>query len=377
MIDRKLRLGLLSFWLSRNGAGVFEAVVVQALAMRDSGMIEPHVFGLADDRSDTDAARFEGIPVQTFSVKGPPVFGFAPGLLVAIKAAEIDVLHLHGIWMYPSLVAERWAAATGKPVVISPHGMLDPWILSRGRWKKAIARALYEKRSWKRAALFHALTEAEAADIRTAEPSAKVTIIANGVQPPEGQSPAPRTKFVFLSRIHPKKNVIALVKAWAALGTLPAERGFSLDIAGFGEADHVAALEQAIRSANSPTIRFIGSVFGEEKAQLLLSARYLVLPSLSEGLPMAILEAWAAGAPTIMSKDCNLPVGFERGVAIDCGHDASSIAEALRKAMQPDEPAWSGVSSGARALAKERFSPDAISHAWVDTYAALAARGAR
>ncbi len=78
-------------------------------------------------------------------MKGPPVFGFAPGLLDAIKAADLDVLHLHGIWMYPSRVAERWAAATGKPVVISPHGMLDPWILSRGRWKKAIARALYEK----------------------------------------------------------------------------------------------------------------------------------------------------------------------------------------------------------------------------------------
>ncbi|MBN9432050.1 MAG: glycosyltransferase [Bosea sp.] len=377
MNDRKLRLGLLSFWLSRNGAGVFEAVVVQALAMRDSGLVEPQVFGLADDRSDTDAARFEGIPAKAFAVKGPPVFGFAPGLLDAIKAADLDVLHLHGIWMYPSRVAERWAAATGKPVVISPHGMLDPWILSRGRWKKAIARALYEKRSWKRAALFHALTEAEAADIRTAAPSAKVTIIANGVHPPAGTSPVPRTKFVFLSRIHPKKNVIALVEAWAALGTLPAERGFSLEIAGFGEAEHVAALEAAIRSADSPTIRFVGSVFGEDKARLLLSARYLVLPSLSEGLPMAILEAWAAGAPTVMSKDCNLPVGFERGIAIECGHGASSIAEALRKAMQLDEPAWSRISSNARELARERFSSDAISQAWVDTYAALAARGTR
>ncbi len=94
-------------------------------------------------------------------------------------------------------------------------------------------------------------------------------------------------------------------------------------------------------------------------------------------LPMAILEAWAAGAPTVMSKDCNLPVGFERGIAIECGHGASSIAEALRKAMQLDEPAWSRISSNARELARERFSSDAISQAWVDTYAALAARGTR
>ena len=371
---RKLRLGLISSWVSRSGSGVYEAVVRQALAMRGTGEIEPAVFGLEDEHSAADAGRLDGIPLTTRAIKGPRFFGFAPGLVEAMQEADLDVLHLHGIWMYPSRAAERWSRATGKPVVISPHGMLDPWILSRGRWKKALARSLYERQSWKRAALFHALTETEAADIRKAAPGASVKVIANGVTAPAGTAPDRRSTFVFLSRIHPKKNAVALVKAWASLGTEARARGYGLAIAGFGDAEHVAELEAAIAAAGEPSIRFLGPVFGAEKDRLLLSARYVALPSFSEGLPMAILEAWAAGAGTIMSSECNLPIGYERGAAIASGHDVETIAAALRTAFEEDDAAWSRRSAAAMALAAERFSPDAITQEWTSTYAALAAK---
>ncbi len=370
-MSRKLRLGLVTSALSRNGAGVFEAVVVQARAMRATGEFEPVIFGLADENSAEDASRFEGMQVSSFAVAGPRAVGFAPGLLKTMQDADLDILHLHGIWMYPSAAAERWSASTRRPVVISPHGMLDPWILSRGRWKKAIARIGYERRSWKRAALFHALTETEAADIRKAEPKARVALIANGVTPPAIASSGPRTSFAFLSRIHPKKNVNALVEAWASLGDLPSTMGYTLDIAGFGEDAHVASLKSAIAAAASPTIRFVGPVFGADKAALLRDARFMVLPSLSEGLPMAILEAWAAGAPTIMSEDCNLPVGFAAGVAIRTGHSPQEIAEGLRRAMAIGDPEWSVMSDGARRLAVDQFSAEAIAAAWVSTYKSL------
>ena len=368
---RKMRLGLISSWVSRSGSGVFEAVVRQAHAMRATGEVDPFVFGLEDAHSAADSVRLEGIPLTTRAIQGPRFFGFAPGLVEAMQAADLDVLHLHGVWMYPSRAAERWSRATGKPVVISPHGMLDPWILSRGRWKKALARSLYERQSWKRAALFHALTETEAADIRKAAPDAAIKVIANGVNPPAGDAASPRRSFVFLSRIHPKKNVVALVKAWASLSDIIRARGFDLKIAGFGDAEHVAELEAAIAAAADPTIRFVGSVFGAEKDQLLLGARFLALPSLSEGLPMAIIEAWAAAAPTVMSAECNLPIGFERNAAIRCGHDPESIAAALRTAILLDDDAWSAMSGNARRLAEERYSPGAITADWLETYRRL------
>jgi len=76
-----------------------------------------------------------------------------------------------------------------------------------------------------------------------------------------------------------------------------------------------------IRGQNSNTLDsvdvvFYGPAFGEEKEALLRSADAFILPSLSEGLPMSVLEAWAYGLPVLMTAECNLPEGFSAGAAI-------------------------------------------------------------
>lgn len=129
------RIGLLTAWASRSGGGVFEAVVAQAALLRELGA-EPVVIALRDEASAADAARLAGCEVSHAEVLGPRLVGFAPKLGNLLDAAELDLLHLHGIWMYPSQAAAAWTRRSGKPCLISPHGMLDPWITGRGRWKK-------------------------------------------------------------------------------------------------------------------------------------------------------------------------------------------------------------------------------------------------
>ncbi|MBZ9937888.1 glycosyltransferase [Mesorhizobium sp. BR1-1-16] len=369
----KIRLGLLTARVSRAGGGVYEAVLHHAKAMLATGEIEPVVFGLEDEFTAEDAWRLQGIKVVTSPIKGPTIFGYAPAMLGALRRERLDLLHLHGIWMYPSMAGERWASASGRPYVISPHGMLDPWILSRGRAKKAVAKAVYENKSWKRARLFHALTEAERLDIAKAAPRADIKVIANSVKSPEGdaQPTAARKAFIYLGRIHPKKNVGGLVKAWSALRGEPGIENFVLKIAGWGDDDHVASLRADIADAADPSIDFVGPLFGEAKEEFLQSARFLVLPSFSEGLPMAIIEAWAASVPTIMSNECNLPIGFATGSAIPSGWSPDEIASALRKAIALDEPAWRKMSSNAKHLADESYSPRAIAEEWLKTYRSL------
>ena len=139
------RIGLLTASASRLGGGVFEAVVTHATLLRELGA-EPVIVALKDAHSLDDAARFAGCEVHHADVLGPRQIGYAPRLRAMLDAAELDLLHLHGIWMYPSHAAAGWAARTRKPYVISPHAMLSPWITSRGRWKKALARHGYERR---------------------------------------------------------------------------------------------------------------------------------------------------------------------------------------------------------------------------------------
>jgi glycosyltransferase involved in cell wall biosynthesis len=55
---------------------------------------------------------------------------------------------------------------------------------------------------------------------------------------------------------------------------------------------------------------FLGPLFGQEKDAAYRACDGFILPSLSEGLPMAVLEAWAHAKPVMLTPECNLPEGF-------------------------------------------------------------------
>ncbi len=369
---RSLRLGLLTARVSRLGGGVFEAVLAQAQALNAHSGITPLVFGAADEFTAEDKKRLGPIELVSVPSRGPAAFGYAPGLLPLIRAADLDVLHLHGIWQYVSLCGARWAEETKRPYVISPHGMLDPWITARGRWKKALARAGYERRSWRDASLFHALTGTEAKDIarETGAEKSRIAVVPNYVAA-DTAPPVPRLPLVlYIGRIHPKKNLEALLDAWRAARA--SEAGYQLAIAGWGEPAHVAALQAKLAALADPAIAFLGPVYGAQKQKLLRETRFMVLPSLSEGLPMAILEAWATATPCLMSAACNLPEGFAQGAALETGINAASIAAALRRALVLPASDWQAMSAAAQALAQSRFSPEAVAAQWAAIYHRLA-----
>lgn len=365
-----LRIGLLTASASRAGGGVFEAVVAQARLIAALGGT-PLVFALADAHSAADQPRWEGIAVSHSPVLGPRAIGFAPILPHALLGAGMDLLHLHGIWQYRSRAATLWTKATGRPLLISPHGMMEAWITARGRAKKAVARLGYERAAWRSASAFHALTEAEAASIRHETGRIDCEVIANpapAVGPPR-HAAEPR-EFLYLGRIHPKKNLTGLIDGWRLAVQAGLAPGARLTIAGWGDAADIVALERAVAAAGAQ-VRYLGPVFGAEKAALLADAHYVVLPSFSEGLPMAILEAWAAGSPTIMTAACNLPQGFATGAALECATAPVDIARRLIEASRQSPAEWRERSHAARQLAAGDFAPELIAQQWARTYRGL------
>lgn len=367
------RIGLLTASASRLGGGVFEAVVAQAEIIASCGG-EPVIFALDDSYAAEDRARFGRFPVNTFAVTGPRQIGYAPELLKGLQAAQLDCLHLHGIWMYPSRAGAKWAQATCRGYIVSPHGMLDPWITARGRWKKTLARAGYERASWQAASFFHALTQREANDIATESGRNDSMVIANAAPSALVAKLEPRPPHViYIGRIHSKKNLLALVAAWKE-AKLPQQS--DLTIAGWGDPADVAAVQSALGPAHG-SARFVGPVFGLDKEALIAGARYLVLPSLSEGLPMAVLEGWAAGTPTIMTSECNLPEGFAAGAAIECDESKAGIASALEIALHRSADDWLAMSRSALGLAAGPFSSETIAARWGEAYARAIAEGSR
>ena len=364
-----LRITLLTASASRLGGGVASALYGHAAMLHEVGA-EVTVVALEDTYSEADRHLLEPIPLRTAAVAGPRIYGYAPSLLDELLRSEADILHLHGIWMYPSRAATQWARRTARPYLISPHGMLDPWITGRGRGKKALARLGYERASWRRADAFHALTHDEAADIRREAGERRVIVIPNAGPPALAEVSADRgPRVLYIGRIHSKKNIDALIEAWTA-AQVP--EGAELTIAGWGNPGDVTALEARLRRGPA-SVRFVGPVHGAAKQALLESARFVVLPSHSEGLPMTILEAWAAGTPTIMTAACHLPEGFAAGAALECGTEPASVAGALGRALALDESDWQAMSEASLALARGPFSATEVRRQWVAAYRDLVA----
>lgn len=343
---------------------MFEAVVAQAHLIRQFGA-EPVVLALDEAAAADDVQRFAETEIRLCRAVGPRQIGFAPALIQSLNEANLDLLHLHGIWMYPSRAAAMWARQTGRPYLISPHGMLDPWITGRGRWKKALAKVGYERASWNAATRFHALTQTEAADIARESGRQDTLVIANPAPEVTGFPASAGRDLVYIGRIHAKKNLVALVEAWHCAKRPQLAR---LQIAGWGDAADVAQLRSAI-AAGDGSAEFLGPVFGDAKTNLLGKARFVVLPSFSEGLPMAILEAWAAGRPTLMTRQCNLPEGFAAEAAVECSHSPQALVSAIEQALKLDEAKWLAMSRAALGLAGGPFAAQAIARQWASAYA--------
>ena len=68
------------------------------------------------------------------------------------------------------------------PYIISPRGMLEPWALNAGKWKKKLAMALFQRKDLANAACIHATAQMEAENIRKLGFKNPIAIIPNGIE---------------------------------------------------------------------------------------------------------------------------------------------------------------------------------------------------
>jgi poly(glycerol-phosphate) alpha-glucosyltransferase len=80
------------------------------------------------------------------------------------------------------------------------------------------------------------------------------------------------------------------------------------------------------------------------------------MPSLSEGLPMTVLEAWAYAKPVLMTPECNLPEGFGAGAALQIGTSPEEIATGLKQLMEMSDDDRRAMGIRGRTLVATRFS---------------------
>jgi len=388
--------------VSRNAGGVFFSVnsLAHALSRRE---IDVSVHGLRDGSSEADAPAWAPLSLRIHAPMGPRGLGFSPSLTKALLAGEDDLLHVHGAWQAQSHSVNVWHRRTRRPYLISLHGMLDPWALSRSRGKKWLAALAYERAHLRHAACLHALCGPERDSIRRYGLKQPVCLIPNGVDLPEtdaailngGKGNEPRT-LLFLGRLHPKKGLVNALRAWARVMARAESGAWRFIIAGWDQGGHGEELkslcrelglsfsvvpegEAALSSIESRegSVMFHGPVFGEAKEALLRRADAFILPSFSEGLPMAVLEAWAHALPVLMTDFCNLPEGFAAGAALRIGTDAETIAEGLNELFEGSATDQRAMGARGRRLVEERFTWPRVAAEMEEVYRWLVGGGSK
>jgi len=115
------------------------------------------------------------------------------------------------------------------------------------------------------------------------------------------------TRFIFLSRIHPKKQLNLLLEALSYLYKEHNQELWHLSIAGEGEHDYVEFLKQlAMNYGISDHLEWLGHVSGEKKVNLLATSDWFVLPSQSENFGLSVIEALAHGVPVIITREVGI-----------------------------------------------------------------------
>jgi len=359
-----MKAAFLTAHMSNRSAGVWAAILGNSKALMEAGVVAGAI-GIANPREeiiDTTVGNFHFL--HRCKVLGPHSFGYSPDMLPALRQERPDLVHAQGLWMYPSAASLMWHREAGKPYLIQPHGMLDPWAVRNSAWKKRIVGYLFEHAHLRGAACLHALNLPEALAIRTFRLENPICVVPNGVDLPSRNLGEPawlspsdreRRRLLFLGRIHPKKGLPALLRAWAAVGN--AAREWELVIAGWGQGHHEQDLKRLAEDlALGETVRFVGPQHDDEKAATFSAADAFVLPSLSEGLPMAVLEAWSYGLPVLMTSECNLPIGFESGAAVRIGGNVAAIATGLRELMEMSTTERQAIGERGRKLVVDQFS---------------------
>lgn len=275
-----------------------------------------------------------------------------------------EVLHTHGLWLYPNLATFEAAKRAGKPLVVSPRGMLAAWALDRSRWRKKLMWGLFQRRCLESAAVVHATSSEEMGEIRRTGVRAPVAMIPNGLDLRQFDWEKLRSfrnrgrsrEILFLSRIHPKKGIDILLEAWRrAAATHPDAR---LLIAGPGEPRYVDDLTKKLRDGLVDRAEYLGAVEGEEKLKLLASAVAIVLPSQNENYGMVVAESLACGTPVVTTTGVPWPELEARHCGWRTSIDVDALAKALSEALDCSEVEIDAMGTRGRALVDEAHSAE-------------------
>ena len=298
-------------------------------------------------------------------------------LYQSILDCQPNILHFHGLWRSHTRISHR-LIASNFPTLIAPHGMMDDWAMAHSSWKKELVWHLWEKRALHNAVCLHAVCEAEAEAIRARLPGVPVAIIPNGVASNFDQSlnisvnspwsnsiPSGHKILLFFGRFHQKKGLEPLISAWQSVLDQAKSKSWWLVCVGFGDD---GKFQSQLENYPVEQCSVLGPLFGDDKVSAFLNASAFILPSFSEGLPIAALEAMSYGLPCLLSSACNLPEAYHHNAAFLAEPDTTQLISSLSSLFSTSDHDLALMGESGRRLVQEKFDWSTIARKTQDVY---------
>lgn len=306
----------------------------------------------------------DGVPLRARRARAfLPGMGFLgllnPALLLDLwrRLGRADVVHVHAGRDLVSLSALAIAALRRCPLVVQTHGMVQP--------RSGLVARLFDTvyvPLLRRARCALVLTEQERTGLRQVfrkrEPEMQrmnngVPALAAG----EGDGPGPPV-VVYVARLHPVKRPEAFVEAAALVHRERPEAVFALY--GADEGSLEAVRELIVRLGLGDVVRYGGALGHDEAVRRIAGGTVYVLPSSSEVFPMSLMEALAAGTPTVCTDGCGIaPELAAREASVVTDGSPEALAEAVSELLDDEKKRRRLSKAGLRAV-RERYSVEAV-----------------
>ena len=242
-----------------------------------------------------------------------------------------DVVHLTGVYNFPTFPTIFWSRLLNKPLIWSPRGALQRWEGSSRVGPKAVWDFLWYHTADRVELTMHVTSEQERREVSARFPRLRMAMIPNGVDVPVDLNRVERNgelRMLFIGRLDSKKGIEALLKACGLVDSAPPWR---LAIAGWGAPEYVSQLKEQIHALGlSGRVEMLGPVLSEAKKALFECSDVALVPSYTENFGIVVAEALAHGVPVIASKG----TPWSRLEEMKCGlwvdNDPESLAGAIR-----------------------------------------------
>ena len=279
-----------------------------------------------------------------------------------LTAMRPDVVHAHAADV--GYAVGRVAGRGGTPTLLTCHGV---WFPSLGRHS---FRGSMEVRLI-RLGRYRTITAVDAASVAALKSVgfAAARLVPNGVDLEEFEGARARDgpfRFLFAGRHERQKGLDLLLEATAKLRDAPRDP-FVVDI--LGEGSLTAALRARAHDLGlDGVVRFRGALPRAGVVAAFRGSDAFVLPSRSEGFPIVLLEAWAAGLPVIATAVGGVPHVAVPGTAqLVPPEDPAALADAMASMMSDTEERATIAECGF-GLARDRYSWDSIAREYRELY---------